>query len=461
MNKPPRILRLSDAYTGHAAVIRLAQEDEDSSVGQLLDKYLLNPGVTRLINNEAITPESLDSLRALQDLCYACDDHGRLTSMYPGAVWRGDGRPAALNDRPTETESRWHDAQVTVIELTLDRTNVGYDRNWKGFHRRRWDNNPSLYRNFVTTALEKRLGENRASQVLSLDSHDDRLVFLETLAKRVWESEFENYSRFIGQKLIFKTGDETVRSFSHGSGGICTEKVQALKFLTDHYGLESEYLIGGDGAADPAPETRLREMLKTFDFRFGRRYMRYWQHTALLYHIDGVPVVVDATNGNIPFLFLKGADAERLLGYEDKPSVPVRMVETTEEYYYHRVQQDIPQDLFFALEGWMVDTDMVQVFENELGLFLSNEYYVTPLPYRNDKEYERLSNEYLEIARRAGFPSQVKKTWDFESEIGQAFVASHESTAAKILDARDHLILRYNEWDLPGHEAGLVVYRLS
>ena len=171
------------------------------------------------------------------------------------------------------------------------------------------------------------------------------------------ESEFENYSRFVGERLMFKTGDETVRNIAAGSGGICTEKVQALKFLTDHYGLESEYVIGGDSAEGAVPVEKLREMLQTFDFRFARRYMRYWQHAALLYRIDGIPVLVDATNGNIPFLFLAGEAAEKLLGYENKPSVKVRMVEAEEDYYYHRVAQDIPQNLFFAMEGWLTDTE--------------------------------------------------------------------------------------------------------
>ena len=104
---------------------------------------------------------------------------------------------------------------------------------------------------------------------------------------------------------------------------------------------------------------------------------------------------------------------------------------------------------------------MVQVFGNELGLFLSKQFYVAPLPYRTEGEFERLANEYLTIARRAKFPCQVKKGWDFESGVGQDFIASHEAAAQKILDARDHLLLRYNEWDIPGHDAGLVVYRLN
>ena len=461
MNNLPRILRLSDSYTGRSAVIRLAAEDHGFTIGQLLEKYLLNLPESRLLKNGAITPESLDGLKALQDLVYACDNAGRLTTLYAGLLLRQDGELVSLEERPATTETQSGDTPISVIDLSIDRTNVGYDRNWTGFHRRRWANSPTTFQDFVTETLEGQLGTSHAPQVMNLDSPEDRLLFVKTLAQRVWDSEFENYSRFTGQKLMFKTGDETVKNIAAGAGGICTEKVQALKFLTDHYGLESEYLIGGDGAVDPVPEARLREMLRTFDFRFARRYMRYWQHAALLYHIDGAPVLVDATNGNILFLFLVGDAAEKLLSYQDKPCLPVKMVEREESYYYHRVSQDIPQDLFFALEGWLTDTDLVQVFENELGLYLSNHFYVTPLPYRSDREYERLANEYQAIARRAGFPCQVKKTWDFESEVGRSFAITHEPAAAKILDAKDYLLLRYNEWDLPGHDAGLVVYCLN
>ena len=461
MNQPARILRLTDSYTRRSAVIRLEPADESVCLGQLLEKYLLNLPESGLKGRGAVTPESLDSLRVLQDLVYACDDEGRLTDLYSGLVIRQDSRSVNLSDRPEETETRWESAPIPFIDLTFDRTGVGYDRNWKGFHRRRWANNPSIFQDFVTAALEQKLGTTRAASVMGLDSYENRLLFLKTLAHRVWESEFENYSRFVGERLMFKTGDETVKNIAAGAGGICTEKVQALKFLTDHFGLESEYLIGGNGVSDPVPEDRLREMLQTFDFRFARRYMRYWQHAALLYHIDGVPVLVDATNGNIPFLFLVAEPAERLLRYRDKPSVPVRMVEATENYFYHRVSQDIPQNLFFALEGWITDTDMVQVFENELGLFLSSQHYVTPLPYRSEGDYQRLAGEYQAIAQRAGFRCQVSQSWDLESKLGQEFVASHERAAAKILDARDHLLLRYNEWDFPGHDAGLVMYRLN
>jgi hypothetical protein len=362
---------------------------------------------------------------------------------------------------PQAAEVSVGESGALLIEIEIDRLNVGYDRNWTGFHRRRWNNAPTFFEGFVATALAEKLGSDGVATAMKLDSHESRLKFLDTLAQTIWESKFENYSRFTGQNLMFKTGDETVRNIAAGAGGICTEKVQALKFLTDHYGFESEYLIGGDGARDPAPVSKLREILRTFDFRFVRRFMRYWQHAALLYNLDGVPVLVDATNGNIPYLFLAGDAAERLVGYEDKPSVPVRMVEAEENYYYHRVPQDLPQNLFFAMEGWLGETDMVQVFENELGLFLSKDYYLTPIPYRSDREYRRLSADYHEIAARAGFRCQVCREWNLQGELGQEFSKAHPDAAAGILAAKDHLLFRYNSWDVPGHDVGLVIMRMT
>jgi len=457
----PHILRLSDSFSQRAAALRLSEEDNSLPLSHLLARYLKYPDRPDLLGREAVSRESLVTLQSLRDLVYGCDDLGRLTGIYPGVCFRQGEARVELGDVPWHSEIVVDGSSVRMTEIVIDRTDAGYDRNWAGFHRRRWDNDPEFFENFVRHTLEADLGSQRAGQVLQLDNQQSELALVKSLARKIWDSEFENYSRFSGRKLLFKTGDETVCNIAAGAGGICTEKVQALKFLTDHYGIQSEYLIGGDGARDPVPVERLRGMLRTFDFRFARRHMRYWQHAALLYHIDGAPVLVDATNGNIPFLFVEGTEAEKLLGYEAKPSVPVTMVEAQEEYFYHRTPQDIPQNLFFAMEGWITDTDMVQVFENELGLFLSSDYYVTPLPYRTDAEYQRLALEYQAIAGRAGYRCQVSPQWTLDGEPGLAFRRSHPETATRILDSREHLLLRYNSWDIPGHDAGLVIMQMA
>ena len=462
LNQPPRILRIADSYTAHTATLRLDAGDDDLTLGQLLEKYLFHLPRERLLNCRAITPQSLTALQTLQDLVYACDDRGRLAGIYSGLAFRQGEAGLELSDVPAAQLTNAGENSASLIEITIDRTDAGYDRNWAGFHRRRWANEPEFFSDFVQTTMETALGASDGRAVMERDTTESRLKFLKVLARRIWDSEFENYSRFVGPKLMFKTGDETVRNIAAGAGGICTEKVQALKFLTDHYGLESEYLIGGPDSDGPLPASRLRELLQTFDFRFAKRYMRYWQHAALLYHLDGVPVLVDATNGNIPFMFLAGPLAERLLAdAADKQSVPVRMVEAEENYYYHRTPQDIPLNLFFALEGWLTDTDMVQVFENELGLYLSRGYYVAPLPYRTEQEYQRLAADYYAIARRAGFRYQASAEWNLDTDLGREFCGVNPTAAAGILAAKEHLLLRYNEWDVPGHDAGLLVMRLS
>ena len=461
MNDSSHILLISDSYTYRTAALRLEQGEQTVNLGRLLDRYPAHIPAEALLQRGAITLESLQSLRALQDLVYSCDDWGRLGGMYSGIVFRQSGIQANPEEPPVFSPAQAGEVSGYVAEIVVDRTNVGYNRNWTGFHRRRWANNEELFTEFVTESLKSALGDEEANSTLLLDTTEGRLRFLQVLARRIWESDFENYSRFVGEKLLFRTGDETVRNIASGAGGICTEKVQALKFLTDHYGFESEYLIGGDQALGPLPLERLREMLDTFDFRFARRHMRYWQHAALLYQVDDIPVLVDATNGNIPFLFLTGESASELLRDCDKRPVPVRMVEAEELYYYHQVPQDIPLNLFFALEGWLTDTDMVQVFENELGLYLSRDFYIAPIPYRNPGEFERSKGGYLDIARRAGFQCQVDSGWELSSNLGQQFATSHPFAAEKILEAREHLLFRYNEWDLPHHDAGLVVMRLA
>ena len=56
---------------------------------------------------------------------------------------------------------------------------------------------------------------------------------------------------------------------------------------------------------------------------------------------------------------------------------PVRMAVKEEDFYYHAVSQDIVEDMIFAMEGWIPYVDLVQVFDNELGLCISKDYMVT------------------------------------------------------------------------------------
>ena len=469
------ILQLTDSVAGRQAALRMLPGHEDMTLGALLDFYLKHAPLDQLRRESRITGSSADSLYALQDLVYASSDGGRLEDMFAGTVFTvasGERRAAGcralntdhspLGEVPAARTAVAGGQEISLIDITIDRLDVDYARNWTGFHARKWQRDPGKYAGFVESVLEETHDFKVAQELMGLDSRERRLKFLKTLARAVWDSQFENYSRFTGKKLVYKSGDETIDNIIEGAGAICSEKVQALKFLTDHYGFESEYIIAGQDVVGPVPVEKLRQLLKTFDFRFSRRYMRYWQHTALFYQVDGTRVLVDATNGNIPFLFLEGEAADRILGGEDesKEPVPVKMVESTEQFYYHRVPQDIPENLFFALEGWIPYSDLMQVFDNELGLYLSADYYVTPIPYRKEEQYRRDRGEFLDAANRAGLDCSVTRSWTLDTPLGREFRDAGPEVSRRIMDAEGHLLARLDGCDGSGHQSGLVVMKL-
>ena len=458
---PNTVLRITDDVTGRRSTLRIDPDDAALPLRDLLDLYLERPDMERLSVEGRITEASAEMLASIQDLVYACDDQGRLRGLYDGVEFAQGPRAVSLDYplRPSRISTDGKD--VDLVDLNIDRTSVGYDRNWAGFSKRRWDRDADFYLGFVADAVRLAYGDRRAEDVLASEGAADRIGLLKALARRIWESDFESYSRFTGRRLAYKWGDETVRSMADGAGGICSEKVQALKFLTDRLGFNSEYVIAGPNVPDPVPEDRLRELLTTFDFRFAKRHMRYWQHTALLYRIGGESVLVDDTNGNIPFLFLEGAEADRLLGYEDKPAVPVRMAIQPESFYYHRVSQDIVYDLLFAMEGWIPYIDLVQVFDNELGLHIAPDFMVTAVVFRDEPGFDKTASEYRAACGRAGRPCEVSRRWDLASPLGEAFAAAHPRVAERVLDAREHLLARYDECHGAGHDAGLVVIGLE
>jgi hypothetical protein len=199
------------------------------------------------------------------------------------------------------------------------------------------------------------------------------------VARRIWRADFENYSRFLAPAIRLKTGDETVASIIAGWGGVCTEKVLALKYLTDAQGIESRVVFAGPHTRAALPLSELRVMLDeldTYDFTYARRYLRYWDHVALEYRLaDGSCWLVDPSNGNTPFLCDPAAPYLDEDG--DRRSVPVRMLAVEEPVTYHRVPESLGLDFLFAWETWVADVDLMQVFDNHLGLLVGREFFVT------------------------------------------------------------------------------------
>ena len=455
------ILQFTDLVTTRRCALRIDPTDLDLTLEPLLDKYLRHPQLDILRLERRIAEDSEETLTAIQDLVYISSDSGDLTDMFEGVEFLQDGRFLEDADTPHAEPVTIGERDALVVDLQINRTGVGYDRNWAGFHRRRWDRHSAIFTDFVAETMETRFGSARTKRIGDLETTADKADFIHALGLRIWEADFENYSRFSGRKLVFKSGDETVLNIIGGRGGICSEKVQALKFLTDHYGLESEYVLSGPATPGPVPEERLRQLLDTLDFRFSKRFMRYWQHLALLYRFDGMEVLVDATNGNVPFLFVSGLEAESVLGYESKRPLRVRMAVKEEDFYYHRISQDIVEDMLFAMEGWIPYVDLVQVFENELGLCITKDYMISPVVFRTEKTFDTMRREYLRVCDESGLDCVVSDEWGFMGPLGESFAMGEPEKVEHILDSYDHLLDRYDEAHGPGHEAGLAVIRLT
>jgi hypothetical protein len=53
------------------------------------------------------------------------------------------------------------------------------------------------------------------------------------------------------------------------------------------------------------------------------------------------------------------------------------MLAVEEPITYHRVPESLGLDFLFAWETWLADVDLMQVFDNHLGLLVGQRFYVT------------------------------------------------------------------------------------
>ncbi len=450
----PAFLRWSDYLTGKTCTVRVEPSDVGAPIKRLVSEYLVVQDAGALVSDRRLLPGSLGQFQAFQDVTLTLSDDGVPCSLTPGTVLRNGPRELSPDQPAPREVVLLNGSYVHLLEVSIDRSDTGYARNWLGFNRRRWERHRDEFQQYVESACE-------ADPHPSLDTHQNRIDFLRCVAKAIWDSPFENYSRFTGSKLPYKTADETLLNIIEGRGAICSEKVQALKLLTDAYGFDSNYIFAGPDAVGRLPSDDLRRIIETFDFRDARRAMRYWQHIALEYTIGDQHILVDATNGNIPFLFLSGPESEAILDTDFLQPVPVRMGTYSENFYYHRAPEDLALDLCYAMENYIPEIDLVQVFDNELGLAITSEFLVAPAPFKTDEEFQELHDLYERLASPDDLDVYVSPEWSLDSHLGNALRAREPEAADAILDSHDHLLERYDRFEGFGHRMGLAIVSLQ
>ena len=93
----------------------------------LVSKYLTDADVPLLIDSGMILPGSVPTLSSIQDVSHIIDSRGTLMSLAPGTIFRSGVRELASRDVPARTEARVRGNDVNLIDITIDRSETGYN----------------------------------------------------------------------------------------------------------------------------------------------------------------------------------------------------------------------------------------------------------------------------------------------------------------------------------------------
>ena len=141
--------------------------------------------------------------------------------------------------------------------------------------------------------------------------------------------------------------------------------------------------------------------------------------------------------------------------------VPVRMGTYAENFYYHRAPEDLALDLCYAMENYIPEIDLVQVFDNELGLSITPEFLVAPVPHKTDEEFQQMHDLYERLVSPKDLEMFVSPEWNLDSRLGNSFADREPEAADAILDSHDHLLERYDQFEGFGHQMGLAIINLQ
>jgi hypothetical protein len=378
--------------------------------------------------------------RRFADGLFLLTDDGALGELIPGLRFRVGGRACDLDHRLDGRRG------AGPVRIEIDRSQAGYTRNWPAYLSRRWRLRADAYSRFVESIVEEACARE-ADSVLRLDAPDRIRRFVAAVARRIHASPYETYSRYLEPGVPFKSCDQTLDRIIQGDGGNCAEKAMALYFIAHAYGIPVEVILGGEEAAGKFPVRALRSILdqRTFHSEATRDAQRYWQHYAILCRPSGCAeddVFCDVAGSNIPFLFLGAEEASTYLDPDRR--TPLRVVITLEpiRLYYHRLErrQDLPLDLYHAMENFIESIDVIHTVDNELGLLHTGDYWVGAVAYRGRREFGRIAGEYDRFIRRAGLDPRADVCFARELAPGRhplldRFLAAYPREADRIVAA--------------------------
>lgn len=399
----PHVLQITEGVTHQRVAVRI-DPDQVELVDDALELMRRDP--EELIREGRLPPGSQSWFHQVAECLFTVVEDGQLGPLHENLRLFQGFEPVApeqllLFERQSLPERNpGPEAEVMLADLVVDRRDCTYDRDWDLFHLRKLRQGREEIEAFLLGAASAEVGAERAARALAARSEDDKELLLRAAARRLFDAPFELYTRFVGRRRLIKDGLDTLRHVLAGDGGACSEKAQAIRLVADALEIPASYVIAGPDAKGEVPVDSLLEILDTFDVEYSHAVQVYWNHIALLVELGGREVLVDASNGNIPFLWVEGDELTAMLDRRGSERVPVshRYVVGSDEIYYNRVEQVVPERLLFALElGWAdPHIDLVQSLDDELGLITMPDLWLGMVPYVDDEDRELVHDWYRE-----------------------------------------------------------------
>lgn len=227
-------------------------------------------------------------------------------------------------------------------------------------------------------------------------SPDQQLKILFKAAETVHASPFENVSK-LNTATPVCSGWEMWARMQQGGGGICAEKSAAMNFFMDALGVETFYVAASQYSIPNDFDRRLKQYVRSE----GQTEAPVWiQHLLPGFRLNGQDYLMDVSNGNLPLLFITGADLERYLlaGYR------ARMVYSIEHMQLKRISNWAGDALLTIAEFHLPQLHFQYIFDQGLGLHISSTFYIGAFFDWGTEQSARYQGHYTAMAEELNYP---------------------------------------------------------
>ena len=224
----------------------------------------------------------------------------------------------------------------------------------------------------------------------------NKVRFLFGVARVIHAAPFENFSKIIAGRQ-FRCGYEMWSNMAQGFGGVCGEKTAALKFICDILSIPNRPVLGSD---DLIPDD-FEESLRAYVDSGGSEELPLDIHHHILeITVDSSRYLVDASNGNIPLVFLDGDGADALIS----GGFRARMVYRVDRMMMRR-SSTWTGDMIETLSEYHVpELHLQYVFKQGLGLHISPQAYIGVYFDWGGQTSALKQNYYSSRAKKLRFP---------------------------------------------------------